>query len=195
MEAYANTIYYKSRELMVLLGELRRLDPQGLIVVFGDHLPFLGYDFAGYAESGYLARTIAEFSPAMLRDHLATPLVIIDGEKGPVVGGDLPLDQLPALLLDLLGWDLPTIHDFTRPAGGLLVRPIPGRQLLLFPDGATEVCREEGQGLGCAAAAIWVEQVLTVKRDVFTGRQLALSILEAVTAEVTEAEPPAPGGV
>jgi len=35
---YANTIHYKSRELMAFLEALQRRDPDGLIVLFGDHL-------------------------------------------------------------------------------------------------------------------------------------------------------------
>lgn len=180
VEAYANNIYYKSRELMVMVEELRRLDPNALIVIFGDHLPYLGNDFAGYIESGYLAKTLADFSPAMIRDHLATPLMIIDGEKGPVPVGDLPLYQLPGLMLDLLGWDLPTIYDYTRPANGLLVRPLPSCRLLILPQGSTEVCRGGEETIDCFESATWIDQVLTVKRDLFTGHQISLTILETL---------------
>ena len=63
VSAYANTVYYKSRELMVFINEMRKRDPEGIIVVFGDHLPFLGENFAGYVESGVLTANRREFTP------------------------------------------------------------------------------------------------------------------------------------
>jgi len=42
VSTYANTVYYKSRELMTFIDQLRKRDPDGIIVFFGDHLPFLG---------------------------------------------------------------------------------------------------------------------------------------------------------
>ena len=42
VSTYANTVYYKSRELMAFLDQLRQRDPDGIIVAFGDHLPYLG---------------------------------------------------------------------------------------------------------------------------------------------------------
>ena len=91
---YANTIYYKSRELMAFLKELRAKDPQALIVLFGDHPPFLGPNHGGYSDSGLLTDTRANFQDGMFKTLVTTPLVVIDGERGPVKLGEVPMYQL-----------------------------------------------------------------------------------------------------
>ncbi|MCK7574478.1 MAG: LTA synthase family protein [Chromatiales bacterium] len=70
---YANNVFYKSRELMDFLAALHELDPDGIIVVFGDHLPVLGYEYAAYVESGLLAPERSRFTDAMWLTHVATP--------------------------------------------------------------------------------------------------------------------------
>ena len=61
VSSYANTVYYKSRELMTFIDQLRKRDPDSIIVFFGDHLPFLGENFAGYVDSGVLAPNRSDF--------------------------------------------------------------------------------------------------------------------------------------
>ncbi len=50
LKGYINHLYYKSRDLMDMLEQLRKDDPEALIVVFGDHLPFLGPNYGLYKE-------------------------------------------------------------------------------------------------------------------------------------------------
>ena len=80
---YVNLMYYKSRELMDFLATLRRDDPDGLIVLFGDHLPFLGPGFYGYLRSQLLTDNRATMTDRMVYTLTATPLVVIDGRRGP----------------------------------------------------------------------------------------------------------------
>lgn len=46
-------------------------DPDAIILVFGDHLPFLGMNFAGYVDSGVLAASSAR--PAENRHAARVP--------------------------------------------------------------------------------------------------------------------------
>jgi phosphoglycerol transferase MdoB-like AlkP superfamily enzyme len=168
---YANTIYYKSRELMAFINELRKRDPEGIIVVFGDHLPFLGENFAGYVESGVLTANRSDFTPAMFKAYVSTPMLIIDGKHGPLKVGSLPLYQVPKLLLDLLNFNEPSIMDYTAPLPNLRVRPLPGLHFNVLADGAVELCKEPPYSEACQLSSRWLEDVSIVSNDLFMGLQ------------------------
>lgn len=175
VERYANTVYYKSRELMAFLKELRRKDPDAVVVMFGDHLPFLGGNLESYAKSGVLAQDRARFDDRMFRDQYSTPLIVIDGRKGPVELGSVPLYRVPSIVLSLLGEPQPSVMDMTRMPQGLVVRPLPGMNVVLAPDGTVAACR----GLAtdsevCGEARDWLNAVSTVGADLFWGRQHVL---------------------
>ncbi|MDD5412332.1 MAG: LTA synthase family protein [Methylobacter sp.] len=169
--AYANTMYYKSRELMAFLDQMRQRDPDGIIVVFGDHLPFLGENFAGYVESGVLTANRSEFTPDMFKFHVRTPMIIIDGQRGPLKIGSLPLYQVPKLILDLLNFNEPTIMDYTAPLTGMRVRPLPGLHFNLFGDGKVDMCKEPPYSEACQVSSRWLENVTAVSNDLFIGQQ------------------------
>lgn len=171
VSSYANTIYYKSRELMAFLEQLRKRDPDGIIVAFGDHLPFMGENFAGYVDSGVLAPNRSEFTPAMFKFYVSTPMLIIDGKNGPVKFGSLPLYQVPKLLLNLLNYNEPTIMDYVSPLPDLRVRPLPGLHFNLLKDGKVDLCKEPPYSEACQKSARWLQDVSVVSNDLFIGRQ------------------------
>lgn len=170
--AYANTIYYKTRELMEFIKNVRERDPDGIIVMFGDHLPFLGENFAGYVESGVLTTNRSDFTPAMFKSYVSTPMIIIDGKRGPVKFGNLPLYQTPKLVLDLLNFNEPSIMDYTAGLPDMRIRPLPGLHFnLLGKDGAVDLCKEPPYSETCQSSARWLENVAIVSNDLFIGRQ------------------------
>ncbi|MDP1772141.1 MAG: LTA synthase family protein [Methylobacter sp.] len=171
VSTYANTIYYKSRELMNFINELRKRDPEGIIVVFGDHLPFLGENFAGYVESGLLTANRSDFTPTMFKAYVSTPMLIIDGKRGPVKIGSLPLYQVPKLLLDLLNFNEPSIMDYTAPLPNMRVRTLPGLHFNRLADGAVELCTEPPYSEACQLSSRWLENISVVSNDLFMGRQ------------------------
>lgn len=171
VSTYANTVYYKSRELMDFLQQLRKRDPDSLIVVFGDHLPFMGENFAGYVDSGTLADKRSDFTPEMFKYYVSTPILIIDGARGPVKFGSLPIYEVPALLLKLLNIEEPVIMDYTHAPAGMRVRPLPGLHFDLLDDGRIEVCKEPPYSVACQESTRWLRDVLTVSNDLFIGRQ------------------------
>ena len=175
VEAYANTMYYKSRELMDFLRELRQRDPDGLIVLFGDHIPALGNQFGGFRESGLLASSRAEFTDTMFRTLVATPLILIDGRRGVIETGDLPFYQLPGLLLRLLGDTRPSMMALTAPRPETpAIRPLPGMHFI--SDGETAItCRDPAdQPAACEASTTWLGALRVIGRDIFGGAQHAL---------------------
>jgi len=165
VSTYANTMYYKSRELMAFLDQLRQRDPDGIIVAFGDHLPFLGENFAGYVDSGVLAPNRSEFTPAMFKFYVSTPMIIIDGKNGPVKIGSLPLYQVPRLLLNLLNYNEPSIMDYINPLPDMRVRPLPGLHFNLLKDGKVDLCKEPPYSEACQKSARWLKDVLVVSND------------------------------
>ncbi len=185
VSTYANTVYYKSRELMDFLKQLHERDPDGLIVVFGDHLPFLGENFAGYVDSGVLAAKRSDFTPEMFKYYVSTPMLIIDGPRGPVKFGSLPIYEVPALLLKLLNISEPVIMDYTHAPAGMRVRPLPGLHFDLLDDGKVELCKDPPLSAACQVSTHWLQNVLTVSNDLFIGNQFTRQMRPAI------AEPPA----
>ncbi|WP_242482334.1 LTA synthase family protein [Thiocystis violacea] len=193
--AYANTVYYKSRELMDFLEALRAKDPDAVIVLFGDHLPALNPNFGGYTESAVLAKRRGDFTDEMFRTLVETPLIIIDGKRGPVPVGNLPAYQVPALLLELLDDQRPTMMTLAAQLGQTQrIRPLPGVHLA-FDGDAVEVCRHgETDASDCATSATWVKAVETLRNDLFGGDQHTLLNLQTLSAGFREAAvaPPKP---
>ncbi|MTW21002.1 LTA synthase family protein [Allochromatium palmeri] len=175
--AYANTLYYKSRELMAFLRELRAADPDALIVLFGDHLPALTPNFGGYTESGLLAKQRGEFTDPMFRTLVETPLILIDGRRGPVAIGDIPAYQLPARLLERLGDQQPGILGLAAQERAFgRIRPLPGMHFVIADDAdAAQVCRGAATDAAeCADALRWIQAVETLRTDLFSGEQHTL---------------------
>ena len=166
-------MYYKSRDLMAMLRQLRQRDPQALIVIFGDHLPFLGPNHAVYTEAGKLAKARDQFSNGMFRYLVETPLIVIDGERGPVPLGAVPLYQMPQRMLKLLNMDGSVLSRLTGKVPHN-ARPLPGMSFTM-DEQRVDVCKPgETQTDACQATTRWLEAVDTIKRDVFAGHQHAL---------------------
>ncbi|MFH2123132.1 MAG: LTA synthase family protein [Pseudomonadota bacterium] len=174
IESYANSAYYKAKEFMSFLDQLRASDPEALIVAFGDHLPFLGGNFQGYVEADTLAGARDKFTPEMFLTYVSTPLIVIDGERGPVDLGHLPLYQLPGRILGLLGIHEPTILSYAESSIGTGVRPLWGVHFINSAPGKVEICKETEQSSTCEASTTWLDQILTVGFDIFQGKQYSL---------------------
>ncbi|MDP2003790.1 MAG: LTA synthase family protein [Desulfurivibrionaceae bacterium] len=170
VEAYANVVYYKSRELMDFVEVLQQIDPEGVVVIFGDHLPFLGNNFGGYEESGLLAAERGEFTDGMFKTLISTPLLIINGTAGPLSTGDLAMYRLPDLILTLLHDDRPSIMTLARTPPGLNIRPLPGMQFVTYGNDAATTCRgRDNEPDWCGDVARWLEAVETLSQDIYSG--------------------------
>jgi hypothetical protein len=175
LAAYVNQLYYKSRELMDYVERLQHDDPDSLIVVFGDHLPFLGPQFSGYIHSGLLTDNRESMTDSMVYTLTATPLVIIDGLLGPVLLGDVPMFRLPALILDLLGIEGGSVVRLSATPDDAAIRPLPG-MYWTGKNGEQRVCRN-GQGQPeCEDNDRWMQAILTVTQDLFSGKQHSLNL-------------------
>lgn len=173
VEAYVNLMYYKSRELMDFIEVIQKADPNALIVMYGDHLPFLGPNYDGYVESGLLKRTKGEFTPEMFNTFVSTPLIIIDGKNGAVNAGQLPIYRLPSLMLTLLGDTGNSFVSLTQHPPIEKIRPLPGITLSINKSEKPFTCeRSDAESKPeCKAVNEWLHQVMTVNADVFSGDQ------------------------
>ncbi|CAG7856460.1 hypothetical protein MCAMS1_00954 [biofilm metagenome] len=188
VSGYANTAYYKSLELMGFIGEMSKRDPDGIIVAFGDHLPFLGGNYAGYVDSGVLAAHNSEFTAEMLKFYVTTPMIVINGKKGPVKIGSMPLYQVPKLILDLLQYGESSIFDYAHPLPDMRVRPLPGLHFNVLKGGEIDVCKEPPYSESCQKSTDWLNDVTTVSNDLFIGQQFTR--IKHPTEELPTAGPP-----
>ncbi|MFK7892068.1 MAG: LTA synthase family protein [Granulosicoccus sp.] len=175
LHGYLNQIWYKSRDLMNRVDQLRAEDPEALIVIFGDHLPFLGPNFGVYSEAWQLPAERSAFSGKQLEQLTSTPLIVIDGQRGPLALGKVPVYRLPALLLSLLGYvEEPSLFNFTLNPADTWVRPVYGMHISIQGTTATACSGDRAKSEACAETTAWLERTQTLIRDIFTGEQHSL---------------------
>jgi hypothetical protein len=164
---------------MVFLDELRKRDPDGLIVMFGDHLPFLGPNYGGYTEIGMLESSRSRFTDPMFRTLTRAPMIVIDGRNGPVDTGELPMYRIPELVLDLLGDHRDSILRLSSLPAESTIRPLPGLHLVV-EDGKSHVCKQKDSGNpeSCANTDPLVEALDILTYDLFNGEQHGLKRME-----------------
>jgi hypothetical protein len=152
------------------IAALRRDDPEGLIVVLGDHSPFLGPDLAGYRAAGLLAGSGERVDARTQRILATTPLVVIDGARGPLRLGRLNLYELPSRLLELLG--LSDTMPLAGAGGGPLhYRPMAGLGMLVWGEGQAYQCDGTQPPPQCRDADAWREAVQILRLDLLRGGQ------------------------
>lgn len=174
---YANMLHYKTRQMMDGIEAIRRDDPDSLIVVFGDHLPMLGRKFAGYVESGLLPDNFGAFTRDQYDVAAATPLLVIDGRKGPIDLGRIPMYRLPGVILRLLGEERQTIFDLVQVPESVVPRPLPDVMLTYRGSVPQELCKQKTESAACMEAAGWLDDALLLDHDLFAGDQHALKLL------------------
>jgi hypothetical protein len=185
VNAYINTMHYKSQEMMDALAHIQASDPDSIVILFGDHLPILGRKFAGYVESGFLASSFGDFTPDMYARSTATPLVVIDGRNGPLKLGNVPMYRLGRILLDLIQYDQPSMLDLALPPSHVLqetvLRPLPGVVVSYRPDGFEQarVALPDKPGAADTEIVAWLNDVKLIAADIFDGKQYALRGLSA----------------
>ena len=174
LHGYLNQIWYKSRALMQQLNLLRQKDPDALIVIFGDHLPFLGPNYGVYTEAWNLPSDRSDFSGTHLEKLTSPPLIVIDGERGPLKLGKLPLYRLPSLITSLLGQPSKFLFDATKNPVAQRVRPVYGMHYTLSENTAVACTENTTENEPCKTSNAWLDQVKVLIGDIFTGKQYSL---------------------
>lgn len=171
LQDYANAIAYSTEALMDYVAAVRELDPDALIVVFGDHAPMLGNNPDPYLQSGL--RSLEEERSAGAITLSSTPLIVIDGQRGAVDFGHKPLYTLPSLILEMLGGDnLP----YAPLVAGNAARSRVFLGALLASDGHDWVdCGQSGTA--CDNGIEERDRLDTLRDDLVVGRQYGLEML------------------
>lgn len=175
LDRYLNVIRYSTGEIIEHINTLRREDPEGLIVVLGDHSPFLGPNLDGYRDAGFIAGEDGHLDAAIQRQLSSTPLIVIDGERGPINLGRLNLYALPSKLLSLLGLpeSMPLAHHVDH---SLNYRPMAGLGMLVWKEsGEAYRCDLPGRSGVCKNIDSWREAVHTLRLDILRGDQHLLA--------------------
>lgn len=184
---FATAMHYKSIELMDEIERLRRDDPEALIVAFGDHLPNLGYNWGGYKNNGFFKGGWGDFPADMYLRSRETPLIVIDGENGPLQLGRQPLYRLNELVRARLGIPGPGIASLVPPPADLVLRPVPDSLLGLDENQLPFLCKPDERQGNCGVAADWLRDVKLIAHDLFDGDAHALSLLSRYRHPVTAA--------
>jgi phosphoglycerol transferase MdoB-like AlkP superfamily enzyme len=174
VENYVNSIYYTSKEFMVFYDEIMKYDPDALIVLTGDHLPFLGNNFAGFVESGVLKKSISDFSNSMYLDYVSTPLLILDGKKGKVDVGTVSMYDIPHIILKLLGYKKENIMSKLKNNTGNIIRTFDGLNLVVTDTKDIIKCTKQSVEKECLESNEWVDSVNLISRDLFLGEQYSI---------------------
>jgi hypothetical protein len=182
VSTYANMLHYKTRQMMDAIETIRQDDPDSVVVVFGDHLPMLGHHFAGYVESGLLPDNFGDFTKEQYDFSSGTPLLVIDGQKGPLDLGRIPMFRLPSVLLRLLGEDRSTIFDLAQAPATTIPRPLPDVMMTYQGNTPEQLCKGDDNSPTCPEAAAWLNDILLIDHDLFAGRQHALKLMHLAPA-------------
>lgn len=174
LQGYLNHIYYKSRDLMDMLPRLRADDPDALIIIFGDHLPNLGKNYAVYTDIKKMMPDRKDFTGDMFEFLSSTPMIIIDGKRGPIKTGKMPLYRLPAKIMSLLGYSDVGMFNWSKNPANKNIRPLYGIHVYTEDQNAV-TCRPDTLDVeDCKLTDSWLSDIKTLSADIFTGHQFSL---------------------
>jgi hypothetical protein len=177
VRAYANSIFYTSKAIAAFIANIQSSDPDAIVVTFGDHAPILGYNLAGYRESGIVKGDFTAFSGEMLKAISSTPLIIINGENGTYETQELSMFELPKLVLHMAGIKAPSWMDVSFDTQMPHIRPLGKATLILNSEKEAVACFNEQDSALCTQAGKWRRNVELITSDILVGHQYSLDFL------------------
>jgi phosphoglycerol transferase MdoB-like AlkP superfamily enzyme len=176
LDRYLNMIRYSTAEVVEHINILRLQDPDSLIVVLGDHSPFLGPNLEGYRTAGLLMKSNGQLDAATQLSLSSTPIIVIDGERGPQPLGQINLYALPSKLLQLLGFPDKMPLGGTAGSYALRYRPMAGMGMLVTEDEQVLRCDGTRKSLVCQQGGLWQQAVQILRLDMLRGNQHQLAL-------------------
>ncbi|MFC1703667.1 sulfatase-like hydrolase/transferase [Candidatus Omnitrophota bacterium] len=182
VDLYANSIAYSTREAMAFVKYIFHNSPDALLVVLGDHLPFLGKRFAGFVEGGFLADAKEEFTAVMYQDYVSTPIIVIDGNNGPVDVGHISMHETPGVIMKLLQLPRDNLFDAFVPKDNIHIRTLGGMNLVVGQDEPL-LCKTGDENEMCKYVDDWQDNITVLDRDLLVGEQFSIEETRKVTLD------------
>jgi len=144
-------------------------------------MSFLRPNYGVYDEFLDLPSDRKEFTAEMLEFLVQTPLIVIDGKRGPLKLGKMPLYRLPSLVIELLGGNSGGMLDWSQNPEGGIIRPVYGMHIRVDANGGKPVvCQPDAEATAaCEQSNDWMFRTRALIADIFTGKQHSLSKLPA----------------
>lgn len=180
---YLNSIYYTSKAAYDHIDQLSKADPDAIIVVFGDHLPTFADSLAIYKGAGLFGQEVSQFNAEELLTYLSTPLLILDGQRGPVNIGTTSMHEIPMIISRLIG------YPDTRLYGQLVsderaIRSFRGKYLVFDKTNqSSQLCIDMAASPLCNSLEDWNERQEIIKKDILFGGQ---HFVKATMPQVTQ---------
>lgn len=173
-ERYFNSIYYSTKELAEFLEQLRQIDPQAMVVVVGDHWPFLGDDNIGYRQGGWWPD--GELNAAQVWQRSVTPLWARQADDYWLKDRQLAFYQIPDALWQQLGFSDSPFTTWSADSSASW-RPLdslgePG--VIKNQDGDYQFCYPESNDSQCSTINRQHQAAQTLILDIFRGQRFSL---------------------
>lgn len=181
---YLDSVHYTTREIYTYIESLQKLDPDGLIIVIGDHSPYFGPNLMGYRKSAQDGVNNKSLDAADLVQLTATPLLIIDGKHGPRNVGRVAHYEIPGLILRMLGVKKPVTMQFVSHHDQVHIRPIPGYPVVVWDGSGIQLCNNKNDSKDCRMAKLWRRNVAVLRKDLLYGKQYQLKSQVAIEPDI-----------
>ena len=189
---FANGLRYSSTAFADWVEQIRERDPDALIVAYGDHAPVMPPKQAPYIASGFDMGNHANLSDEQLLQLSGTPLIVIDGRKGVIPVGVIPVSAIPQLVLDLAfggSVQLPQAKVLREMGGQDLQARRYLERLLVAKAGAWQSCDAGAGTAACTAGRRWLEAADLLRDDMAEGNAYFADAI-GLPASLTEDEGP-----
>ena len=177
MEKYVNSLYYTTTALSQFINTIQRIDPNGLIMISGDHMPYLGIDI----ENRFInnKNNFDQTSYEYIRHRI--PLIIIDGLSN-YTSGDIHLYEIPSTILNLLNIEQPNIMKLFNADEKYKIRYLDAwnKNLVIYNNGNKILYTKEQKNLPLynEIRSIYLGHK-TIIEDLLIGNQYLLDCIES----------------
>jgi phosphoglycerol transferase MdoB-like AlkP superfamily enzyme len=168
---YFNSIYYTTKELADFLDQLQEFDPQAVVLVIGDHWPFLGDDNLGYRQGGWWPDQA--LSAEQVWQRSVTPLWARQGDNYWLKDQQLAFYQVPAALWQQLGFANSPFVAWSAPAAWRPLDSLGEPGVIKDQNGDYQFCYPEPMDNLCSTINRQRQAAQTLILDIFRGRQFS----------------------
>lgn len=186
---YVNSLYYSTKALVKFIITIQMKDPEALIMVTGDHLPYLGTNLeVGFHHKNSIKRKRFDHTAFEYLRH-RVPLMVINGKYDNVVNRDVNMYEIPGIILDLLHLKKNDLMKLFKVVPEYRIRFLDAwnKNLILLQNGDKVLCTENHDDLPvCHEINPIYLNSRTVINDVLFGEQYSLSCLSQTCSKFPE---------